>query len=299
MARNCLLLKHFATLLLWRCGVSGDYDLIGPWSEVKLDILREYAAPYSKILAANNFYHLYIDGFAGPGSHISRTTLEPVPGSPLNALRTNPPFREYHFIDADPGRVKQLRDYVGARPEIHVYTGDCNDILLRQVFPRALYEDRHRALCLLDPYNIDLSWDVIATVGRMRSIEIFLNFMVMDMNMNVLLRDPEKEDPAQISRMTRFWGDESWRTAAYEQSPQGDLFRDNKSVKVEDANEKIAEAYRQRLLDVAGFNYAPHPLAFTNRLGKTIYYLFFASPNETGKKIVEHIFHKHRTKERR
>ncbi len=272
----------------------GEYDLIGPWSEVKLEILREYAAPYSTILTANNFYHLYIDGFAGPGSHISRTTGEPVPGSPLNALRTNPPFREYHFIDAEPARVDQLRGYAGTRPDVHLYAGDCNKILLNQVFPRARYEDRHRALCLLDPYNIDLSWDVIATAGRMKSIEVFLNFMVMDMNMNVLLRDPEKAAPAQVSRMTRFWGDESWRQVAYEESPQQHLFGEVETVKVEDANEKIAEAYRERLLDVAGFTYAPRPLPFVNRLGATIYYLFFASPNETGKKIVEHIFDKHR-----
>ena len=150
------------------------------------------------------------------------------------------------------------------------------------------------ALCLLDPYNIDLSWDVIATAGRMKSIEVFLNFMVMDMNMNVLLRDPEKAAPAQVSRMTRFWGDESWRQVAYAESPQQHLFGEVETVKVEDANEKIAEAYRQRLLDVAGFTYAPRPLPFVNSLGATIYYLFFASPNETGKKIVEHIFNKHR-----
>ena len=24
-------------------------DVIGPWTEVKLDILREYAAPYSRV----------------------------------------------------------------------------------------------------------------------------------------------------------------------------------------------------------------------------------------------------------
>ena len=75
-----------------------EYDLIGPWSEVKLEILRDCAGPYSKILVANGFRHHYIDGFAGPGSHVSRATGEPVPGSPLNA-RTQPPFREYHFID--------------------------------------------------------------------------------------------------------------------------------------------------------------------------------------------------------
>lgn len=38
-----------------------EYDVIGPWSEVKLDILREYAAPYSRIVASNGFYHSYID----------------------------------------------------------------------------------------------------------------------------------------------------------------------------------------------------------------------------------------------
>lgn len=128
----------------------------------------------------------------------------------------------------------------------------------------------------------------------MKSVEIFVNFMVMDMNMNVLLRDSDKADPAQIARMTRFWGDESWRQVAYEESPQLELFGGAQTVKVDDANDKIAEAYRQRLCAVAGFQYAPRPLAFVNSLGKTIYYLFFASPNQTGKKIVEQIFDKYR-----
>jgi three-Cys-motif partner protein len=249
--------------------------------------------PYSKILTANGFYHLYIDGFAGPGSHISSSTREPVPGSPLIALRTDPPFREYHFIDADPARADQLRTYAG--PGVHVYTGDCSEILLNRVFRRARYEDRRRALCLLDPYNIDLSWEVVAAAGRMKSIEIFLNFMVMDMNMNVLLREPASAEPTQVARMTRFWGDDSWRRIVYEENPQQDLFRDAELVKAADANEKIAEAYRRRVVDVAGFAYAPRPLPFVNKLGRTIYYLFFASPNDTGRKIVEQTFDKYRT----
>lgn len=274
-----------------------EYDIIGPWSEVKLDILREYASPYSKILTANNFHHLYIDAYAAGGSHLSRTTGDVVPGSPLIALATEPPFSEYHFIDADPTRVDQLRRYTADRPNVHVHSGDCNDILLRDVFPLSRYEDRRRSLCLLDPYNIDLRWEVIATAGRMTTIEVFVNFMVMDMNMNVLLRNPANADPMQIARMDRFWGDGSWRNVAYEPNPQRNLFGSSEDVKVDDANEKIAEAYRQRLIDVAGFIYAPRPVRFVNSLGFTIYYLFFASPNQTGKKIVEHIFGKHRTKQ--
>jgi hypothetical protein len=87
----------------------------------------------------------------------------------------------------------------------------------------------------------------------MRSIEIFVNFMIMDINMNVLLRDPAKADVAQVARMDNFWGDRSWREVAYEKSPQGNLFGESEEVKVEDANEKVAEAYRRRLIGVAGF----------------------------------------------
>jgi three-Cys-motif partner protein len=131
----------------------------------------------------------------------------------------------------------------------------------------------------------------------MRSIELFVNFMVMDMNMNVLLRDPSKADPGQVSRMDRFWGDGSWKDVTYEPSAQANLFGDAEIVKVEDPNEKISEAYRKRLVDVAGFKYAPRPLRFVNSIGRTIYYLFFASQNDKGKKIVEFIFAKHRKKQ--
>ncbi len=37
----------------------------------------------------------------------------------------------------------------------------------------------------------------------------------MDMNMNVLKKDTGKVDPQQALRMTAFWGDDSWRQAAY------------------------------------------------------------------------------------
>ena len=45
-------------------------DEIGPWTEVKLDILKRYAVEYSKILSSQqnpSFFHVYIDAFAGTG----------------------------------------------------------------------------------------------------------------------------------------------------------------------------------------------------------------------------------------
>ena len=66
------------------------FDEIGNWSEVKLDIINEYASAYSRILSAQTkltFYHIYIDAFAGAGLHISKETGELIQGSPLNALQ--------------------------------------------------------------------------------------------------------------------------------------------------------------------------------------------------------------------
>jgi three-Cys-motif partner protein len=87
------------------------YQEIGEWSEIKLDIIKDYASEYSKILSSQknpSLYHIYIDAFAGPGQHISRRTHEIVSGSPLNALYLIPPFREYHFIDIEKVKVESL-----------------------------------------------------------------------------------------------------------------------------------------------------------------------------------------------
>ena len=86
-----------------------QYDEIGYWSEIKLDIIKEHAAAYSRILSSQSsprFYHVYIDAFAGAGKHKSKTTGDFVLGSPANALLVRPPFREYHFIDLDEQKVE-------------------------------------------------------------------------------------------------------------------------------------------------------------------------------------------------
>ncbi|MGD0139402.1 MAG: three-Cys-motif partner protein TcmP, partial [Tepidisphaeraceae bacterium] len=156
-------------------------DQIGYWSEIKLDIVRKYATAYSTVLTKRKEIrsHVYIDAFAGAGTHISKTTGKYVPGSPLNALLVKPPFREYHFIDLDGGRASLLREMSADRQDVTVYEGDCNTTLLEKVFPRVRYKEYKRALCLLDPYGLNLNWEVIRTAGQERSIEIFLNFMVM------------------------------------------------------------------------------------------------------------------------
>ncbi|MHB9099449.1 MAG: three-Cys-motif partner protein TcmP [Syntrophales bacterium] len=269
------------------------YDEIGYWSELKLDIVREYAATYSRILNARknpSLYHLYIDAFAGAGVHISKRTGDFIKGSPQNALLLNPPFREYHLIDLDRDKVDLLQMMAAKYPgmNIHIHEGDSNEILLKDVFPHARYEDYKRALCLLDPYGLHLNWDVLLTAGQMGSIEVFLNFPVADMNRNVLWKNPEKVEPEQAARMTVFWGDESWRQVAYDTTSNLFGFEEKTS------NEEIAQAFKKRLKKVAGFKYVPNPIPMRNSKGAIVYYLFFATGNKIADDIVTHIFNKYR-----
>ncbi len=268
-------------------------DEIGYWSEVKLEIVRKYSQAYSTIMSkqAGIRRHIYVDGFAGAGVHISKKTRGFVLGSPLNALHITPPFTEFHLIDMDGGRAAGLRELVGDRPEVHVYEADCNQVLVDTVFPRARWSDRHRALCLLDPYGLHLDWRVIAAAGAMKSVEVFLNFPVMDMNMNVLWGDRSKVRESQKRRMDAFWGGSNWQEAAYRRT-QG-LFEE---MEERAAIHAVARAYRDRLRDEAGFEFVPEPMPMRNTRGGIVYFLFFASPNRTGARIVAEIFEKYRSR---
>ena len=275
--------------------MSQDLDEIGRWSELKLDIVRQYAAAYSLILAKQQkarLSHIYIDAFAGAGMHISRSTGGPVKGSPANALDLPVRFEEYHFVEIDSEKVKKLRSLAEGMSNVWIYEGDCNRVLQEEVFPRVRYESYRRALCLLDPYGLHLNWSVIHAAGQKKAIEMFLNFPIMDMNRNVLRDSPESADPDQVARMNAFWGDESWKRIAYE--PRQTIFGETWDIKT--SNECLVKAFRERLKAVAGFHYVPEPVLMRNSNNAPMYYFFFASCNQTGAKIVEDIFNKYRLK---
>jgi three-Cys-motif partner protein len=265
-----------------------DFDEIGYWSEIKLDIVRKYAQAYSTILSTRPFEHVYIDAFAGAGVHVARSTGQFVRGSPLNALLIEPPFQEFFLIDMDAGKAEHLARLVGDRSDVFIYEGDCNEILLEKVFPKVRYEDYRRGLCLLDPYGLHLNWEIIQTAGQMQSIEIFLNFPVADMNRNVLWHDPSRVSAEQAQRLTTFWGDDSWKQAGY--SGADDLFGHEEKQ----PNEVIAAAFQRRLKEIANFKYVPEPMPMRNSRGAIVYYLFFASPNQIANHIVTDIFQSYR-----
>lgn len=264
------------------------FDAIGAWSELKLEIIEKYGAAYTKAFAkTRNLKKYYIDGFSGAGVHVSKRTKAAIEGSPARALKITPPFDAFYFIDLNADKTDYLRTICRDRPNVHIHTGDCNQYLTEQLLPTIQYKNFNRALCLLDPYGLDLDWDVIRQAGQSGAVDLFLNFPVMDMNRNAIWRHPEKARPGGVDRMNKFWGDDSWRQAAYAESRQGSFFGTDLEKQ---GNEKIVAAFQKRLKEVAGFGFVPKPLPMRNSRKAVVYYLFLASPKAVAAKIITDIF---------
>lgn len=266
-------------------------DEIGKWSETKRAIIREYVKAYSKVRAQQaHFNHIYIDGFAGAGMRLPKATQEKIAGSPLDAVAVEPGFREYHLVERDQAKALYLRRLFASNKDVSVHGGDCNDIVQNKLLPTIRYDQHRRALCLLDPYTLDLDWSVIQAAGKLQTVDLLLYFPMMDMNMNALWHNPETVQADQASRLTRYWGNGNWKRAAYASKP-----RLSDAVPVEAGDEPVARDFVARLKSVAGFNCVGPPLPMRNSANAVVYYLFFASVNNTSDKIMRGIFRKYRT----
>jgi three-Cys-motif partner protein len=270
-----------------------QFDEIGYWSELKLEIVEKYGAAYTKAFAnQKGLTKYYIDAFSGAGVHVSKRTRGQVEGSPARALKVSPPFDHFYFIDMNPEKTAHLAMLCKGRRDVDIVTDDATSYLTQKLLPTIQYKKFNRALCLLDPYGLHLDWDVMLQAGQSKAIDLFLNFPVMDMNRNAIWKNPDKAPQDGIERMNRFWGDDTWKHAAYAENPQHNLFSAPDLVKL--SNDSIVAAFRDRLKNVAGFDVVPEPLPMKNSNSAVVYYLFLASPKAVAQKIINAIFAQYR-----
>ncbi len=255
---------------------------IGPWSERKHAIIQDYASAYTAIMAnakrsIARFEWDYIDGYAAAGLCRRKDTGEIVKGSALLSLDVTPPFHRYYFVELDERKLKILRAQTAQHPSVQCMHGNANVVIPRDLVPQIDFGKYRRAFCLLDPYqHKHLDWPTIASIGRSKTIDLLLHFPTMPMNRGALHRDGEVPDDAAAA-MTRFWGDESWRDAAYVK--RDGLFTNLPAEKATDI--EFAEAFCHRLRAVGGFQGTTRPIPMLNSNGATLYYLIFALPIET------------------
>ena len=265
-------------------------DQLGEWSQIKNEILDQYAHAYTRVLKNQQLIErvLYIDAFAGSGYGENGEAGQRVRASAVRALQVAPSFGELHFIESRPDAAAVLEAATRDDPRATVHCGDVIDVLRGDLLPRCRYEDYSRALCLIGPDDLTVPWSLVLEIGAMCSVDLFYPFKITDTNGKALWGNPNELSVEVRERMDAVWGNDSWQLSFSQRRPDVR----GAAVSEKRAAEEAARAFRRRLHRVAKFAYVPDPV--TMRDGDTLYSLFFASPTQTGAKVVEPILNKYR-----
>ena len=278
------------------------------WAKVKLKCLQKYLRTYTTILSKQRKFSncWYVDAFAGPGTLRVRKNrqndrvpaflkeLSPVSdsknteefnelinGSPRNALEISPPFTDYLFIDNDKKHIRHLnqlkKHYESKSVRIAVEEGDCGQILRNWMSGKRW--KNLRGVVFLDPFGMQVEWEIIEKIATTKALEIILNFPV-GMAIQRLLKNSGEFSDSERRKLSNYFGTEEWYEVLY--STQLDLVGEHKQ-KVEESGEVLLNWYQKRLKSV--FKCVSAPRAIYNTSNKLLYYLIFAGHNETGLKI--------------
>ncbi len=197
----------------------------GQWTIEKLEILESYLDAYTPALKNTPFKLMYIDAFAGTG----QVTLPGDGGNPLalwgsdddlrgfvsgsaeRAIRIDrKPFDKLIFVEKEQKRCDELENLKKEHPgrDIQIENSDANEFL------RNLQQDwnQWRGVLFLDPFATEVEWAAIEMIESFKALDIWILFPTSAIaRMLPISQQPEDISPEWAKRLTRIFGDESWR----------------------------------------------------------------------------------------
>ena len=289
---------------------------VGPWARDKLKILGDYLHAYTTILRKQNWCkgYFYVDAFAGAGraklrkphgerddtddllSAVSDYAAEDpeeksfLNGSPLVALDIEHPFTRYLFIDNNPERVRKLEAIkvkYAERRNVEVTSNDASEAITDFIVTSGVNWSTHRGVIFLDPYGMQVRWQIIEQIASTNALEIILNLPI-GMAVQRLLPRSGEFTPGRRINLTEFFGSADWEDVVYWRA--SNLFGEEDVRKAEDSGRRLALWYHDRLRSL--FGYSAPPRLIKNSHGGHLYYLMFAGPNRNGAKIARHVLMK-------
>ncbi len=292
----------------------------GEWTKEKLLRLQKYLKAYTTLFNGNEkarkLHFMYVDAFAGTGSFqkpqshvIGQADIfsDDVPeveeflkGSARIALEIDPPFREYIFVERNPEYAQQLQQLKNefASRKIKIINEDANSYLLQ--WCQSTNWKKARAVVFLDPYGMEVEWEVIEALARTKAVDLWYLFPLGIAVNRLLTRSGLPPEP-WAERLTRIFGTEDWRDTFYRSQTQLTLpfSSDDETQLKKDAHfYDILMFFVQRLKTVF-VEVASNPLILRNSRNNPLYALCFAASNPKGAKtaleIAEHILGKKKT----
>lgn len=246
----------------------------------------------------------YIDAFAGTGYRDARRddrTSEsaqtlPLPdlagpepqalldGSARLALKTQPRFDRYVFIERSPERCAQLtclkQEFPDLAPDIHIRQGDANTEI--QELCRKDWSS-HRAVLFLDPYGMQVDWATIEAIARTKAIDLWVLFP-LGIGVNRLVTKSGDIPESWRRRLTLLLGTEDWYEEFYRHETMPTLFGGAEERVVKASTETIGRYFVDRLKTIFAA-VADAPKVLRNSANSPLYLLCFAVGNPNGAPI--------------
>lgn len=272
----------------------------GDWTAEKLERVRKYLVAYATIMRKMKFRFAYIDAFAGTGYNTTRAKKEDdalllpeltgddaasfLDGSARIALKVEPRFEKYIFIEKDPKRFEELGKLKDEFPEvaddINLVNDDAN-AYLRNICEKPNWS-RHRAVLFLDPFGMQVTWDTMKSIARTKAIDLWILFP-LGIGVNRLLRRDAKIPESWQRRLDDFFGTPDWQAAFYETRTEENLFGNEETTEKVADFQSISRFFVSRLESIFP-GVAKNPLALYNSANTPLYLLCFAAGNERGAK---------------
>ena len=271
----------------------------GNWTENKLGRVGKYLSAYTTIMSKQPFRFAYIDAFAGTGYRTLKESensselmfpemLEFLDGSARVALKVEPQFDVYIFIEKDKDRFSELQklkdDFPHLRDRIELVRADGNTHVQELCQYNWLHSGR-RAVLFLDPYGMAVKWQTIEAIANTKAIDLWLLFPI-GVAVNRLLRNDGQIDESIRKTLDEFFGTIDWFDEFYKESEELPLFANSsklQKVKLQKvANWDAIERYFIERLKTVFTKVAENPLRLYNSRNAPLYLLCFAAGNPKG-----------------
>ncbi|HUV94088.1 MAG TPA: three-Cys-motif partner protein TcmP [Anaerolineae bacterium] len=253
----------------------------GRWVAVKLDYLRRYLNAFTTAMRDHWPAMHYIDLFSGSGKCRDRNTENVHLGSPLIAITATHPFTHYCFVDKDAKYIAALRERCRASPvghRVECIAADANQAAhtvvdrIRALQPRG---GGSLNLAFLDPAGLQLHWDTVTVLSRIRRVDLIIYYPHLGLNLNM---KKAVSSPGETA-VDRFFGSAEWRSIYEDWERKG---------RPKGLHRSLIDLYKRKLMLLGysevlrGSDLRDEPLIRSSRTRAPLYYLLFASKHPLG-----------------
>lgn len=268
---------------------SGDTRFGGAWTIEKLNILEHYLNGYTTALKNQPFKLMYIDAFAGTGQIALAGRRDEVDfhrfvsGSAERAVKIDDkPFDKLIFVEKDSEHCAELKALHAMYPErdLSIENSEANAFLSN------LREDWYnwRGVLFLDPFAATVEWSTIEKVAGVEALDTWILFPTSAITRMLPTSNiPEEISQGWATRLTRVFGDGSWRDL-YREKPQGNLFGKIERERDRGVN-GLVTLYKRRLKDLFGARFLDKSCTLKNSKNSPLFEFLFCVGSRSPKAI--------------